>query len=177
MIKNMRLETDNLIIRTYNKDDSSSLSEILRDKEVLKYIPEKPKTIEEAKVIVDWLISNYNLDKEFKYAFPIELKENNEFIGWCGFGYLDHDKSEYEIYYTLKRKYWGKGLATEASRALIDYIFTKTPITKLVAVVKPNHIASQKVIEKLGFSYRGIVENVAEDCKFYEGDLYYTLAK
>lgn len=54
-------------------------------------------------------MNNYSLDAEYKYSFPIILRETNQYIGWCGFGYLDYDKSQTEIYYTLKSEYWNNG--------------------------------------------------------------------
>lgn len=179
MIKNLRLETENLIIRPYTKNDALNLYDTLNDKNVLKYIPEEPITIEQAQNAIDWLISNYDLDldSDYKYSFAIETKQTNDYVGWCGFGYLDYDKSQKEIYFTLKSKYWGQGFATEASKALVEYIFNELELKKLVAVVKPNNVASKRVIEKLGFKHEGIVKNVPEEFSFYEGELYYTLTK
>lgn len=135
--------------------------------------------MEQAQNAIDWLISNYDLDldADYKYSFAIEAKETNEYVGWCGFGYLDYDKSQKEIYFTLKSKYWGQGFATEASMVLIDYIFNELALEKLVAVAKPENRASQRVIAKLGFRYEGVVENVPEEFSFYEGELYYTLTR
>ncbi|WP_432409144.1 GNAT family N-acetyltransferase [Wukongibacter sp. M2B1] len=179
MIKNLRLETENLIIRPYTKNDALNLYDTLNDKNVLKYIPEEPITIEQAQNAIDWLISNYDLDldSDYKYSFAIETKQTNDYVGWCGFGYLDYDKSQKEIYFTLKSKYWGQGFATEASKALVEYIFNELELKKLVAVVKPDNVASKRVIEKLGFKHEGIVKNVPEEFSFYEGELYYTLTK
>ncbi|MCR1900142.1 GNAT family N-acetyltransferase [Irregularibacter muris] len=177
MVKNLRLETKNLIVRPYTKEDAKNLYDTLNDENILKYIPEEPISMEQAQNAIDWLISNYDidLDSDYKYSFAIEAKETNDYVGWCGFGYLDYDKSQKEIYFTLKSKYWGQGLATEASKTLIDYIFNELELKKLVAVVKPENRASQKVIEKLGFEYEGVVENLPEEFSFYEGERYYTL--
>lgn len=175
MIKNLRLETKNLIIRSYIKEDAKNLYEILSDERVLEYVPEEPITMEQAQNAIKWLISNYDLDSGYKYSFAIELKKTKDYVGWCGFGYLDYDKSQKEIYFTLKSKYWGHGFATEASKALMEYIFNELKLKKLVAVVKPDNKASKRVIEKLGFKYKGVVKNIPEEFKFYEGELYYTL--
>jgi ribosomal-protein-alanine N-acetyltransferase len=179
VIKNLRLETKNLIVRSYTREDAKNLYDTLNDENVLKYIPEEPISMEQAQNAIDWLISNYDLelDSDYKYSFAIETKETNEYVGWCGFGYLDYDKSQKEIYFTLKSKYWGHGFATEASEVLIDYIFNELDLKKLVAVVKPENRASQRVIEKLGFEYESVVKKVSEELSFYEGELYYTLTK
>lgn len=177
MIENLRLETENLIIRTYNKNDAQNLYETLNDKKVLEYIPEDPISIEQAHAAIDWLISNYklDLDTDYKYSFAIELKADGKYVGWCGFGYLDYDKEQKEIYYTLKSEYWGNGYATEATRALVSYIFEELNLEKIVAVVKPDNKASQKVIEKLGFEKTGIIGNLPKEFEFYNGEWLYVL--
>ncbi len=179
MIKNLRLVTERLVIRPYIKEDAKKLFETLNDENVLRYIPEASISMEEAQDAVDWLIANYNqgLDSDYKYSFVIELEETEAYIGWCGFGYLDYDKEQKEVYFTLKSEYWGKGLATEASKALIKYIFNDLKLKKLAAVVKSENKASQRVVEKIGFKYEGMVKNVPEEYRFYEGELYYTLTK
>lgn len=179
MIKNLRLVTERLIIRPYMKEDVRNLYNTLNDENVLKYIPEESISIEQAQNAINWLIANYNqsLTSDYKYSFAIELKETKDYIGWCGFGYLDYDRKVKEFYFTLKSKYWGQGFATKASTALIKYIFNELKLKKLVAVVKPGNKASQRVLEKIGFKYKGIVKNVPEEFNFYEGELYYTLEK
>lgn len=179
MIENIRIETERLIIRAYTIEDATGLYETINDNEVLKYIPEEPISIEQAKKAIRWLMSNYKIsvNADFKYSFPIIIKDNGEYIGWCGIGYLDYDKSKTEIYYTLKSEYWGKGYATEAMKAIVDFTFNEFKMEKLVAVVKPENIGSIKVIEKLGFSYKCIVKDVPSEFKFYEGGFFYLLKK
>ncbi|WP_053956025.1 GNAT family N-acetyltransferase [Inediibacterium massiliense] len=179
MVENIWLETERLIIRSYTIEDVTGLYETLNDSEVLKYIPEGQINIEQANEAIRWLMSNYKIgiNSDFKYSFPIILKERKAYIGWCGIGYLDYDNSKTEIYYTLKSKYWGKGYATEAMKAIVNFTFKELKIRELVAVVKPENIDSIKVIEKLGFKYKYILRNVPIGFEFYEGELFYLLKK
>ena len=146
MVENVWIETERLIIRTYKKEDVKGLYETLNDKKNTSYIVEDTISMKQAEEAVEWLINNYSLDAEYKYSFPIILRETNQYIGWCGFGYLDYDKSQTEIYYTLKSEYWNNGYATEAVRAILDFILNQCDIRELVAVVKPENIASKKII-------------------------------
>lgn len=176
-IENLRLETDRLIIRAYKKEDATGLYETLNDKKVLDYIPEEPINMEQAHAAIEWLMSNYklDLDSNYKYSFAIELKKTGTYIGWCGFGYLDYDDRQREIYYTLKSEYWGNGYATEATTALVRYILEEMKLEKIVAVVKPDNRASQKVIEKLGFKKTGVIQNLPKAYEFYNGEIHYIL--
>ncbi|MBP2651114.1 MAG: acetyltransferase, ribosomal protein N-acetylase [Firmicutes bacterium] len=172
-------ETERLIVRRYQTDDATDLLKVLNDKDVTKYIPETIVSFDEALNAVSWLISNYDkqFDEHFKYSYAITLKECDKYIGWCGFGVLDFDKSKKEIYYTISRKYWGKGYAGEAVRGLIEYIFDIYDIDKLVALVKTENTASKKIIEKNGFNFVEVIEGLSKEYDFYEGELYYELER
>lgn len=177
MVNNLKLVTKNLIIRSYKADDYIGLFDTLNDQNVLAFIPESSITKNEAQEAVNWLISNYKRESNYKYSFPIESQINHDFMGWCGFGYLDFDIGKTEIYITLKSKYWGQGYATEALEILLKYIFNDMNLNEIVAVVKPDNIASRRVIEKLDFKYETVISNMPEKFKFYEGELFYTMLK
>jgi RimJ/RimL family protein N-acetyltransferase len=59
----------------------------------------------------------------------------------------------YEIGFHLRPDYWGKGLGTEAAKAVIDYAFTTLKANDLFAEHHPNNIGSMKLLEKLGFHH------------------------
>ena len=60
-----------------------------------------------------------------------------------------------EIGYLIDPERWGEGLASEAVEALIDVVFALTFASRLVARVFPENLASQRVLEKLGFAFEG----------------------
>ncbi|KTD10845.1 multifunctional nucleotidyltransferase/glutamate rich protein GrpB/ribosomal protein alanine acetyltransferase [Legionella gratiana] len=68
---------------------------------------------------------------------------------------FDDTQPEIEIHYHLHKKFWGKGYATELTKALVHWGFQHLLINKLVAATYPNQTASQKVLQKSGFDYRG----------------------
>ncbi|HLG68841.1 MAG TPA: GNAT family N-acetyltransferase [Chloroflexota bacterium] len=81
-------------------------------------------------------------------------KESGAFLGHCGLEYLE-DTPEVELCYYLARSAWGRGFATEAARAALDFGFTQLGLKRIVAVVRPENSASQRVLAKLGFRYLG----------------------
>lgn len=87
--------------------------------------------------------------------WAVVLKENNKFIGWAGLKYVDEPMNALPCYYDLGyrfiRKYWGKGYATEASVALIDYAFNKLKIPCIYAFIETDNLKSRRVLEKIGF--------------------------
>jgi RimJ/RimL family protein N-acetyltransferase len=81
------------------------------------------------------------------------LKTNGELIGDCGLTVQDVDgATEVEIGYHMRRDHWGKGLATEASRACRDYGFGNLPVERLVSMIRPENLPSRRVAEKNGMS-------------------------
>ena len=68
-----------------------------------------------------------------------------------------------EIGYFLKRSAWGKGYATEAARRLIQMAFEDSPLTEVVATFEVGNVASQQVLEKVGFADRGTRRCYGED--------------
>ncbi|MEC2715406.1 GNAT family N-acetyltransferase [Bacillus cereus] len=74
-------------------------------------------------------------------------------MGYCGLGPLDFEITSTEMYYALSYDKWGKGYATEATYALLQYAFLKIGIERVVAVVFPENKASVRVLKKLGFQF------------------------
>lgn len=170
------MESDRIRLRKYKKEDAVNLYNTLNDERVLKYIPEDKIDMKTAESAVNWLMDNYkkSLDEDYKYSYVIELKSTGEYIGWCGFGYLDFDKSKTEIYYTLNSKFWGNGYAEEAARLVLKHMKV-IGIKDIVAVVKADNKPSIRIIESLGFKYVKVLENLDSEFEFYEGELYYQL--
>lgn len=70
-------------------------------------------------------------------------------VGCCGLR-LDDRRDLVELLYSVDAEYWGRGLATEAARAVIAFAFDTLGLEQLVASVDGPNIASIKVLEKLG---------------------------
>ena len=69
--------------------------------------------------------------------------------------------------YLLGRPYWGRGLATEAARVSVQYGFESLGVETIVAIVHPDNVASQRVIEKLGMSFTEEAHYFGMDCYDY----------
>lgn len=75
--------------------------------------------------------------------------------GSCGFAHL-HETLEIELGFLLAQKSWGRGYATEAAQAATLYGFGKLGFHEIIALTDVENTASQKVLEKIGFTRRGI---------------------
>ncbi len=176
----VRIETDRLILRPYELSDDRDLHELVSQPEVMEFIPEDPMTLQEARRIIAWLQECYPKNtpqKIIKWTLAMVFKETDKVIGSCGLGPLDFSPDETELFYALRKEYWGRGLATEASRAILKYAFETIKIERLVAVTMPANVGSVKVIEKLGLRFEKKVPGLSEEFADYEGDLYYAMTR
>jgi len=174
------IKTERLILRPFAMSDASEFHQIITQEEVLRYLAEGLISLAELRKILDWLIDCYDRNSPqriIKFTLAVTHKKTNKIIGWCGLGPLEFSPSEMEIYYGLSVDHWGRGLATEAAKALLDYGFQEIGLDTIVAVTKPENVASRRVIEKLGMKYREVVENLPPESEFYEGMLCYSLDK
>lgn len=178
-IKNVRLETERLIIRVYTEDDFIESFKLMQDKELFKYKNMDIMSLEEYRQLFDFIMSmnEVGFDGDYKYSFIINLKETGENIGWVGIGGMDIDHSIKEIYYLIVRKHQGKGHATEASKAMLEFGFNTIGIDEIVATCMKENIASKRVMEKSGLKFRYTYEGLTEEFENCNGDPFYALTK
>ncbi len=84
----------------------------------------------------------------------------------AGLKYLD-DWQEVDLGYRLLPKYWGLGLATEASRACIDYGFHTLRLPRILGLVDPENVRSVRVLQKLGFVFDRMIEYRSQQAAKY----------
>ena len=141
-------------MRTWTQADIDVLFEILRDERVVRYIADgKPFSFEKVREFLIWA-ENYQRENGFCRWKVIE-KSSGETIGSCGFA-RPHGTDEIDLGYLLAQKAWGKGFATEAARAAMLYGFGKLNFREIIGVTDLENTASQKVLEKIGFTARGL---------------------
>lgn len=149
----MYIETQRLILREFKIEDLDGLLPILCDPKVMKYSPTGPCTREEAKqYLQDKILNDYEACGYGLWA--IVLKQTQTIIGLIGPSQLEIDgKIKVEVSYKLASSQWGKGLATEALKAVRDDAFSRLDLDELIAVVLPENTLSCRVLEKAGFIF------------------------
>jgi RimJ/RimL family protein N-acetyltransferase len=151
MTKIPTIFTSRLVLRSLQPDDFESLSTILSDRDVLRYMPRTesypPEIVERImqRQQVHWDAHGYGW-------FAVADRQTTELVGWCGLGVLD-ETAETEIKYLFKKSHWGRGLATEAAQRCVDDGFDQHALQQIIGLVHPENIASRRVLEKLGLVY------------------------
>jgi ribosomal-protein-alanine N-acetyltransferase len=167
------LETERLILRHLEWDDIDALAPMLADGDVMRYIGNgTPKTREQARRLLGFWIADgerawddYTLARLPQLRRAVErdahfslwatvLKKDNRLIGRCGLLAWDLDgQKETEVGYLIAKPHWGRGYATEAARAIRDYGFERLGFDRLVSLIQPGNLASQRVALKIGMRH------------------------
>lgn len=152
----MILETNRLFIREIDFTDENDLFEMDSDPQVHLYIDKKPViSIEQIREAINALQLQYHENSIGRWA--VIDKQTKECIGWAGLKLfkeqMNHHQDFHELGYRFKQKHWGKGYASEASKAIIDYAWSHLAINDIYAITDPENIQSQNVLKKLGFKY------------------------
>ena len=148
------LQTERLIVRTWSPDDAEEGFRIWSDPEVMRYVGtgQPNASIEETRAWIDRMSAHQDLHG-FGFWAVVEQK-TRRLIGSCGMGYQRDGGLPIEFGYTLSRSQWGRGYATEAAAACLRYAFEHLRLPQLVASVDSQNVASQRVLEKIGFHFQ-----------------------
>ena len=117
----------------------------------------------------DWLQVTANNYATRGYGmFALVDRISKEAIGFCGLIHPD-GQVDAEIKYAFSRSQWGQGLASEAVPRMVMYGTKNHQLTKIIATVAPENIASQRVLRKTGFTFVGEkTDNDGDLTRFYE---------
>jgi RimJ/RimL family protein N-acetyltransferase len=151
------LTTPRLYLRQFTIDDAPLIL-ALNTPNVLKFVHERlPNDEEDAKqIIANIIIPQYELYQLGRFA--VHVKEDNRFVGWCGLKYVK-EESEIDLGYRFMENEWGKGFATEAATACLQFGFNERNLETIIGRAHIDNIASQKVLQKAGMIYeKNIVE-------------------
>ena len=168
---NIRIETERLMMRPFQKDDVERLFLLDSNPEVMKYVGQKTLTKKEQSAEVIKMVQKQYTEKGIGRWAVIE-KESNLLIGWSFLKYLTEEingiKNVYDLGYRFLPEFWGKGYATESAKASLEYGFKKMNLDKICAHAHSENVASNHTLKKLGFVEKGTFEEQDGTCIWYE---------
>lgn len=170
--KNKTITTNRLVLRMFVKSDAEKVAWLCHNYNIFKntlYLP-YPYTKEDA---LEWIESHLdNFEASKSYEFAVTDKESGELFGAIALS-SNQKFNHGEIAYWIGEKYWGKGYATEAAEAIIQFAFNVKKYHKVFARYFHSNPASGRVLQKLGMREEGILidhvrkENRYEDLVHY----------
>lgn len=156
----LRLHTDRLCLRVPEARDAEGLYALFADPDVMRELGKDPvSTLDGARAMIDAGLRGWRTDG--LGPFVIETEPDREVVGQAGLMVFDtrdwtpssrHDAGSHaqpELGWALARAHWGLGYATEASAAIRDWAGGRS-IGRLVSLIAPGNVASQRVAERLG---------------------------
>ena len=142
------METERLILRRLTPSDLDDLAALYADPAVMRYYP-STRTRDDTRQRLDGMLAHYEARPGTGLWATIH-KADGRFIGRCGLLIQNMDgHEELEVGYMLAKEYWGRGLATEAARAIRDYGFrTFSNVPRLISLIRPENRPSERVAER-----------------------------
>lgn len=147
----LTFETDRFFLRPRTVADTPACFEMDSDPEVVRFIPGPwgdpvaHRAFIEKRTLGPW--------PEGMGYWVIEARdEPGSFRGWILLGPTDGPGSEVEIGWRLARRFWGRGIASEAARAVLDHALNGLGLSRVVAEITAGNAGSISVAEKLGMT-------------------------
>jgi RimJ/RimL family protein N-acetyltransferase len=159
-----KLETDRLILRGFVETDLDAYAEMCADPEVMRFIGGKPLSRAEAwrnmaTIVGHWYLRGYGF-------WAVQERSSGEIVGRIGC-WQPEGWPGLEVGWTLRRAFWGRGYATEAAKASVDYGFKNLEQSQIISLIDPNNHASQRVAERLGAKIIGTTPIFDRDVLIY----------
>jgi len=152
------LETERLILRRFTMEDAAAMySGWASDAEVTRYLtwPAHADIGVTQAILADWTA---RYAKKDWYQWAIELKQLGQPIGSIAVVDMQELAAKVHIGYCLSRAQWGRGIMTEALRAVIDHMFAAVEAERVEARFDPRNIGSGRVMEKAGMKFEATLE-------------------
>lgn len=155
------LETKRLLLRHLTIDDLDELFRLYSDPEIRRYFPEGALTREGTTEELSWHMNDYSDHPNLGLWATIH-NETGKFIGRCGLlPWEINGVQEIEIAYLIDKAFWNQGLATEAAQGLLRYGFENLNLRRIICLMHPDNLASQRVAKKIGMTREGEANGIA----------------
>ncbi|MBO1255639.1 GNAT family N-acetyltransferase [Alteromonas sp. 5E99-2] len=168
-----KLTTSRLLLDPLTMKDAKDVFAIFSDPRVIKnYDVQIFKDISEAEGLIDYFYLRFESDTGIRWA--IRDKQTGELIGSCGFNTWNPYDHCAVVGYELAPQFWGKGYASEAVSAILDFIFAKSfyfYVNRVEALILPQNKPSAQLVKKLGFALDGVMRG-----KTYWNDDFHDIA-
>ena len=150
------IETERVILREILPTDENGLLDLDSNPKVHTYLGNNPvDNIYQIREVIKMIRQQYIDNGIGRWA--IINKETNDFIGWTGLKFVTETTNNhinfYDLGYRLIEKYWGKGMATETTKAILNYAFEKLKLTEIYSMCDVGNLGSKNVLEKTGLKF------------------------
>lgn len=166
------LTTERLVLRELTPDDTNDLFEFRSDFEVQKYNSEPMRDPAEAAELIELLRTEYVAQQAIRWG--VTLIGEGKVRGLFGFNSWERFHHRADIGYDMSRSYWGRGIATEALNALLEFGFTRMELNRVEAVTIADNHESVRLLGRFAFVREGLRRSYSleEDGTYHDGAIY-----
>ncbi|HAU0262630.1 TPA: GNAT family N-acetyltransferase [Legionella pneumophila] len=144
------IETERLILRTWENEDANEYYRINQDPKVIEFL-QGPLTMKEVTDFISFVNKQF---EEIGYTvWAAQEKSSGKLIGYIGLDPIKWNPpfgKAVEVEWRLGSEYWNKGYATEGAKACLDYGFNQCGLKEIVSFTVPMNSRSIRVMEKIG---------------------------
>lgn len=162
----MRLETERLILRPLEPGDAEDIHVVWSDPSTFVYLGSEPSQTLQDTLDVIARVQERLRERGLALGAVVE-RASGRVIGDCGLQHLENG-DEVEVGYRMGREYRSRGYTTESARAWLSYGLETLGLDRIVAVARPENVASTRVMEKAGMTYVGPGHHYGADTVVYE---------
>ena len=171
------LETKRLFLRRIDENDVAEVLALRGNPQIMKYIP-RPLAKTEEDALAHIMMINEKIETNTGINWGITVKGNPKIIGIIGHYRIQPENHRAEIGYMSLPEYNGKGYITEAIKVVVEYGFEQMNLHSIEAIIDPENIASERVLQKNGFIKEAhILENELWEGKFWDTVIYSLLKR
>lgn len=159
------IETERLILRSFKSDDLEMYYEMMADPDITRYLMSgEPMSRHDAWRSAATMAGHWMLHGFGQWA--IEEKSSGTFIGRCGIIEPEGWPSK-EIGWVLHKSAWGKGYATEAAKAGLEFAFNQLKVDKIISLIQPGNEGSVAVAKRIGEQFEKQINLFGKDADVY----------
>lgn len=148
-VPDFRLLTERLVLRSWREADCAPFFELAQDPEVMRYLPALDRERNDALVMRQIAAE----ERDGYCPWVVEARDTGQLLGFCGLLTPPLPLTGVEIGWRLRRSAWGKGLASEAARASLDWGWRNLDCDAIIAFTVPDNLRSRAVMDRIGMAY------------------------
>lgn len=160
------LETQRLRLRPLRESDFEDYAALYADPEVVRYLGTGGEPWDRGRSWRHMAFQKGHWDLTGTGLWAVAPKETGAFLGLIGFA-APEGWPGFELAWTLARRWWGNGYATEGARAALDHAFTALGKDRVISLIHPENRASIRVAERIGESPRGRILHFGREMLCY----------
>ena len=167
----MRITTARLVLRDFVADDWQAILAYQREPQYLRFYPWNERTEADARALVRMFLDEQAHRPRRRFQLAVTLPDGGGLIGNCGIRIKLRNNREADLGYELASEYWGRGYATEAAMAMVEYGFRELGLHRISSWCIADNTASVRVLERVGL----LLEGRLRENEYFKGRWWDTL--